>query len=575
MGERHAPSDGHLTRRRFAQLIAASAAVTAAGSQTRLSPTQSARAAPWIPAGVGVAISLDWALRQIDVLDSDDPPEGITGDSLLIQAHDAFQARESTNASTFKDNQNIIEGIDHVAYADAKIAAIDALNDQQSQSEVTDAAHEAVNEHEEIVISNFLNSWNESIQELVTYIDAIEDHPDVSFFGDQKTDYNSGMGIYGEDVYEFSNGNEMEVHILQGESYDPDYDDYYRTWSPVDTDIEPYHEDIDSLPGHVNYPRNGDDIEGADIEDDSVVYLSYDDWNSILQDLENVFADVRDGISLWVDQLYDEVQSGDLDPEELLTPRELAEMTADEEEFNQAVSDLMALNVAIDLEREAEVFLPNQNTTLYGQIAYTGDGTLSTGTIDPSTDSETYYLSYDISQSSGTWDAYDDGVDGGEITFTEEPFERVVYHIHTTAGETAEIDFDEFEEENSDWVVDASGELDDQITEIESVDFYAQTAETQFETIHLKDQFEIVSFVDSDGEEHEESEFARTQTHDDENYITQEEWEEQRERHEELIKQYEDSGGGIGLPGFGGDLDARTIIIGALLLVGLGFLVDQ
>ena len=156
------------------------------GTQYAGSPVQNGQAiapavaygAAVVGASVGSAV-LGWALREYEVVGSNPPAEGLTADAAADDARTTARTRKSTNASTFIDNQNILDGIDNSAYADGKIAAIDALNDQKSESEVLDAAHAAVDDYHTTIQKNLLRTWNESVREFETIYTMLKDHEDI------------------------------------------------------------------------------------------------------------------------------------------------------------------------------------------------------------------------------------------------------------------------------------------------------------------------------------------------------------------------------------------------------------
>ena len=525
-------------------------------------PVQESEAiAPAVVAGgVGASAAVGWAVREYEIVGSDDPPSGQTPEALENELRNRFEMRESDVLSTIKDNENILEGINHTAWADGKIAAIEELNNQESQDAVEQAAQDAVDEYDAVVTENLLKSWDEMAQDFYSMQSAVIDHPDLDVdgvFAYSDTDLpGNNDSVTLEEVKqetetkELANGNTYEYFVA--------YDD---NSIPEDEKLTP-------LGGGSN--RNG--IRFSDYEDEEAPFLfRTDDWEDIMDAKNEVFDEVRDGMSVWVDGVYADVQAGELDTDELLTPREQAELTSDDEDFPQAVADLQALNVSVDLEREAEIYLPDVEATVWGQIGYGGDDTIETGTINPDNKDGSIYFTYDISQGQGEWSAYDEGIDGGELTFTAEPFVDTIYYVDTVAGETVELTADDFEEtdDGDEWTVDLSDDLDDAITDVYQIEYYAETEETQYETIQLQDQFEIATFEDSDGEEYDSADFERSEPHSDDNYITEEEWQEQQERHEELIEQYEDAQGGGSIPGFGDVLDGEANGLIGIAVVGV------
>lgn len=587
-----------VSRRNFLRASAGAMGVAAVGvgsQQTSVTPVQDAEAiAPVVIAGAAAisatSVAAGWLLREYEIIGSDDPPEGMSLEGYVNACIDTAQSRESNIQSTFIDNLNILEGLENQLWADAKIAAIESINDQKSQSGVQDDAVDAANEHATVVLKNFLKTWNEAANEWVSMMNTLDSYEDFSipaWAGQNSHTRDTGMWIdindnyksyidedaildieIKEHQYDLPNGEPFtvdEVYIfVDDDAGENRYSEFTPMYHHTDSDsrFEIHNDDSGHLehisnsskefedgiahfyvPGAEQYP----DFDGPD--GPAYYYSSQEDWNEIYTQLTNTIQNVIDQIMLWVDEVYADVQEGELDVAELLTPRELAELQSEDEDFPQAIADLMALNVSAPLDREVELYIPDKSITLYGNLAVSGDTTLSTGWVDPQDDSFTYYFSYDASQSHGEWDHYEDGIDGGVITFTEEPIEQALYEITTNADETVIVPYDSFSEDNGEWIIDLSEDLEQEIAEIEEVTLTSLIEETDYQTVILNDQFEIRKFRDSDGEEYDEAEFDSAELHDDTNYMTEEDWLEYEERYLDLIEQYEESqesGGGIG-----------------------------
>ncbi|MUV87815.1 hypothetical protein GJ631_14960 [Natronomonas sp. CBA1123] len=254
----------------------------------------------------------------------------------------------------------------------------------------------------------------------------------------------------------------------------------------------------------------------------------------------------------------------------------------------QAVADLIALNVPVDLERKAVVSLDDEDVTLKGSLAITSPpDTLESGTqYHPETDSlGSVYLTYDVGTGEGVWTAYDDaaGVDGGTVTFTKEPHQNVTYAIKTNYDETAEVPSSDFTEGddgsgNTVWTADVSDQLDNSIAEIEEVTYFTKTEETRYETIQIEGNFTIQKFTNEEtGEEETEANFESSEPQDDSNYVTQEEWNQLEQQNKELIEEYEDSqsGGGGGWFGGGGGGGSLGIIALGVAAIGAIFALGQ
>lgn len=517
---------------------------------------------------------------------ADEPPEGLTGAALEDSVASSIRKRQSTNASTFIDNGNILDGTEHVAWADAKIASIEALNAEETKANVTTTGQEAVDAYEATLKKNLLRSYHESVKELENFTIALDDHPDTSIGSVLSTDggQTETPQVRIPDstaTIDLPNGEtedvrEAKTYVVNSGSADIEYTAY---WTPAE---ERYVQN--GSESNTDYHPETYIVPQSDATFDN--YLNFDDWNAVWSKIETICQNVRDGVSTWVDGVYEDVQAGEISTGELLTPREIAELTAEEEDqFNQAMADLMALNVPVNMDREAEVYLSSIGATLYGHLGVTGGGSVSTGTIDPSADDHDYYLTYDVSEAHGDWGAYQTGVDGGVVTFTEEPHPDTLYTINTAADETAEVHSDDFVQDGENWTVNISEQVGTAISEVSSVEFYAPDGETQNVTVLLKEQFEIVTFRDTEtDEEHDSATYEEPQTpQDDQNYMTQEEWEDERDRLQGLIDDYEESqndGGGGWLPDIGGIGGAvggmfSGIVVIFLLIFGIGQLTNN
>ena len=445
--------DDGINRRQFMRRVGATTLGAGAAyygaTEYAGSPVQNGQAiAPLIIAGaVGASVAAGWLLRETEVIGSNPPAEGLTRDALISDYHSTARARQSTNGTKIFDTAEILDGAEHVAYADGKIAAIDALNDQKQESEVIRAGKDAVDKYfSKTVITNLLRTWNEAVNELHGMIETGRSHPEISpesylvvhngLSGGRTP--TAGWSTDSSTQYELPDGSTIEVKSVHATNNWYNYDT--ENFETGDVVFDPTHTNkngneyfetdsyvavtngTDSFSDGIEWPEF---LSGGEVE-----YLHYNDWSEILNQCELLHENVTTGLDQWVSGVYGEVQAGSLDTAELLTPREQAELTSENEGFPQAIADLQALNVSVDLEREAEVYLPDLDATIYGQLSYTGDTQLEVGTVDPTaTDPDTgdpiypgtFYFTYDISRGEGTWGDYNSGIDGGLLTFTPNP----------------------------------------------------------------------------------------------------------------------------------------------------------
>ncbi|MFY4815311.1 hypothetical protein ACOJIV_21820, partial [Haloarcula sp. AONF1] len=557
------PDSPRLTRRGLLRTTAvgvgAAAGVGALGSTAR-----PAAAIDWGSVGktaalaaVSPPVALGWALREYEVLGSDSPAEGLTSDVLQQQVYQTARTRKSTNASTIVDNRNILNGVDNNAYTDAKIAAIEELNAGSAESDVLDAATAAIDSYESTIKKNFISTFNESVREWHNMVKTANSHPDLSaddlFITNYETEFLSRSDITVQSslssltgTHQLPNGEEIDLLHVEFE---------YSGSGNGRTAWDATQEVANNLNDYQAHQVLRVTAAGETLE-----YLDVDDWHTLWSEINTTFQNVRDGISTWVSSVYADVQSGEIEISELITPRERAAMLPEEESQAQAIADLAALNIPIDSEREVTITISETGATLSGTIGLTdkSDGPIESGTTyDPSTFTGDVYLTADVSQLSGTWDAYETGVDGGTITLTAQPYEGTVLNVTTTAGETVSVPAADWTD-NGDgtYSYDASGDLETNITEVESVEYVSGADETQYETLNLSKQFTVDSIVNQQtGEQTSSASFESSEPQDDSNYITQEEWDQLEQQNQELIEKYEESQstGGAGAGWFEGN----------------------
>ncbi|TKX77119.1 hypothetical protein EXE53_28285, partial [Halorubrum sp. SD626R] len=361
------PDSPRLTRRGLLRTtavgIGAAAGVGALGSTAR-----PAAAIDWGSIGKTAAIAavsppvaLGWALREYEVFGSNPPAEGLTTEALQQQVYQTARTRRSVNSSTIIDNSNILDGIENTAYTDAKVAAIEELNSGSSESAVLDAANAEIDSYFTTVQSNFLKSWNESTAEWASLLSALKSHPDIGVFdvitappanaaedepliaakaGEWST------ATYGASTtsYTLADGTSFEMAAFGLEAPN-------TTWYTPVSGYAGISADLDGPP-QVSY-------DGQTVE-----FPRLQPWVDMLSTMETKEQNVRDGISTWVSNVYGDVQSGEIEITELITPRDRAAMLSDDESEAQAISALAALNIPIDPEREVTVTITETGATL-------------------------------------------------------------------------------------------------------------------------------------------------------------------------------------------------------------------
>ncbi|QSG06084.1 twin-arginine translocation signal domain-containing protein [Halapricum desulfuricans] len=515
-----------------------------------------------------VAAGTGWVLRDQEVIGKDDPPEGLTPETLKQQVYSAAKKRKSVNASTFVDNQNILNYLPEAAFSEAKTAALEALNDQKTQSEVQAAGEDAANAHFTTIEKNLLDSWSEASREFGNMVATINTHTDVTRENLIKVpiiDYDSADATIERDDHITTT---QTVSLRDGTSYEitsPAVDSKVSesvnhttyetviTWNPTQivADTTDGYKPVD-WETHVEVTH-----------DSTMSYLKYDDWNAVWSDMQSTFDQVLSDLSLWVDNIYGQVQSGAIDTSQVISGVDLANMTDDS--VPQAVADLAALNIPADLDNQATVEL-DDGTIMAGFLAFTDsaatDGLAPGDSLDPSAVSGDVYMAHDLAEWSVPWTDWDSnkGIDGGLLHLTADPTvvdgqpvndpSVLIYTVATTDGESAAVPASDFSQTTNSsgttvWEIDLSSKLDNAITSVESITVTLDM-QSQYATTQINQPFTVTETQSGDPVEPGQS----REPQDDTNYITQDEWDELLKQQEVLIDKYEEAKAGGGAGGF-------------------------
>jgi len=575
--------DRRLGRRTFLKGIGASAAGAAAlGSDYGL--TREAEAiAPLIAVGaIGASATLGWAIREFEVVGTDPPAEGTTPDVLKQNVYEQSLNRQKRNKSSVLQSENLVEmGLTNTLYIEGKIAAIEALNAGKSLSEVQAAASDAMDDQAMVVQKNILKTWNASVAHIDSLNSRLVSHSDTA----TESVYRAiKIGVSSAVDLDFSNTN--TVTLADGSTFDVDQLQFAMpkrggagmTYGPT---TKTYIGDSNPDEDYMVIGQFVADNEPDYLPEEHPSIMDYGLWNGIWSKLSTAITNVSDGLQNWSSSVYDSVQSGSIEISDLLTPRERAAMMAEEEGAAQAIADLAALNIPVDVEREATITFTESGATLRGTFGLTdeSDGPIEAGeTYDPATFSGDVYFTTDTSLLEGDWSAYESGVDGGNITLTSEPYEGTAVEVTTAADETVTVNATDWTATGSGtWYYDAADDLETTITSVSDARYRANTTETNMETLNLEAEFTVDKFVNQEtGEEADSASFESAEPQTDSNYVSQEEWDNLEQQNKELIEKYEASqnnGGGLSLGQFDMfGIPGELVAAGAAALVGWGVL---
>jgi len=492
--------------------------------------------------------------------------------------------RKNENASRFLSTEDIANLSKDTGYEEGKIAAFGPLSGGKTEQQVVDAAHQAATDYFKIPKKNLLDQWESSVYEFRSYYMEVNNQGfDMGDFAtlDDWNSYNNYISdlTLKDRTHTFGDGEDygytaLEIFNDQGrtDTNVSEPGDYTSEWSPISKSGS--FDNVDREVKVVSGPSN-------------ISYLKFTEWNNIWNKLDTIESEVKSGLSTWVNTVYGNLQAGEITISEVASNLDLAKRALEEEELPRAKADLLALNLPVDLDREVTLSYSREGVewTASGFFAALGESapTWTVGeTYDPSNSgTPKVVIATDGSSQSGVWTDYNAPMDGGIVQFTREPLPGLVYQIQTIEGESATAKPGNFSENttNGTWEADVSGQLENPITEVDSVAVYPQTSE-DYQVI-ISEPFTIEQIVDqSTGENVQDATTERPKTpQNDSNYLTKEEWEQlqqnREDQYDELLKLFKDvsGGGGGGLFNFGGGLPSLPGlgVVESAIVVALGF----
>lgn len=509
---------------------------------------------------------IDWTdapvtgwLFEDDTRDAEEASEA-TQDEIEIQRwFDAAQSRARQNERIVGeggllgfDGPTGMRGLERIAFEEAQAKAVEAMNAGETQDDTIALAEEEVDKIFAEPLKTGLEYFSESSAEVYAFDSEFVERDGIysgSHIYGPGGSYTDGDGAWNEQysTIELPNGEEYEI---QRAEFEADSSGSGRAgWTP-EKEIHTSSSQDPALIAEDNYGN-------------TVQYLEYEVWNDWYESILDAWDETLSEVNMWVLDVYDQWQSGDIDESEVFTTLQLAEMAADDESLSRAHAELIALNIETELERavKIETEIDGHTWQLVGMLAATSspsDGFEVGESYTPDSDTVgTVYIVGDSNDAKGWYDDYDTGIDGGEVTFNTELPDFTIVSITTNYEETVSIQFDDFEpnDDRTEWTIDLTDELEEPIAEIEKVELYEPADETS--QIRIENDFEIQEIVDQEtGEEFESIEITEPNTSSPDSFQNledfEENWKEWEQLYDEMEKRFEEVEGETSFAGPGG-----------------------
>lgn len=461
---------------------------------------------------------------------------------------------------------NALEQGRNAAWLNGLVAFLEAVEDTKSESETVDDAIAAVEDYYAIPMENLLNFWKEQMNELEALWSAIDESlsnpsDNLYWFGSElstEKSEDSGASLeetapeFGETSIELPDGESITITTLEG-STTASYNDTSRepsnqsgsvSWSidpTVTPDLNFYDFAVSGIEaGRLRIIAEADSgptsFWAAYSPDDPTTLQEFNDsdldFTGIQMNDLNKYQVIWDGLQAELDQMtdeieafatnaYDDLAAGELSIEEIvannpmLMSSEFSTEYSSTGHYSYAAASMASMGMSHSLEHAMRIEL-HDGTELEGTLFVTdGEFEVEVGeTITPDSDypDATVYFAFEAGSATRQLhgDEYETTIDGGVITLTVTPKGGTQYRINTVAGETVEIDAEQWvpvDESNhidpdvdADYTVDLSDELENPITDVESIEHHYPEG-TGDSIISVRNEFTILEAYNRDSGE--------------------------------------------------------------------------
>jgi len=446
----------------------------------------------------------------------DDDYEDAQEDSIHLQAHMDGVSIKSSNDSVLTTIENLIENAKSVCYQIGRAEFIEQLNEGET---IANAEASAISEMEDYISKNQENvaeRWNVAVAQIENTYERAEEidgvNPDsiyqIALQNEDLVDETGDIEDFRDAQIEFVDGTEYDVRYVRKRNGWNDAVDHYATIEDREYGSGSSNRDIviESVP---------------DSDRGEIRFMRGNRFRSALDDLIDVFDESVNELQSFSEGIADDYQAGDIDTEDLTTPRDLWEMSSDDSDNPNAAADLAGLGLEVDQASQVTIDLLDDELLIDGSVY------LSESPIGEKLDVGTVY----------------------------DPTESV-----------------EYDDDDEDEPVDYEGTEDDPVP-LDGLTFIAYNTDDGSTYDQIQQPFEVVDATDEDGETIDEVGYEPSGGQQTTTTDVDELRDELESMNDELIRVEEErrqAVGGGGLFGDGIDVDGDVGIIA--VVVGLAIL---
>ena len=352
-----------------------------------------------------------------------------TGDDIDVEALKDKQAAEkhtqitktalsvkATDESLLQNMSNLLQNAENAAYGDAKVAAINELENGSSESVVNNAAVDAVDSFYSTQQTNLVEHYNLQIGKIKNIHNLILNEANLNMkleskVYDTNTDTSFLSADTGNNTYTSLDSKTVDLvdtttrninPLLMNVATDPsNYGRYYAKRDTTMSYAKSTFVDFSTVSASSSaFPSTAERLEFAIRKPDSQVktFLNMGRYASVWDTILNQYATVKSDIETWVTNVYPKYTQGDIDASQLVSPSDIANMAGEETDngFARSSAELAALGVE-GAEHSYLIRLEKEGVEVNGTVYVDGKDTstnLELGTTYSPSDFSTVYLAF-------------------------------------------------------------------------------------------------------------------------------------------------------------------------------------
>ena len=327
-------------------------------------------------------------------LGTEDNYEQAEARSLYLQARSDAGLISAGNESVLTSITNLAENARSVAYQQGRAAYLEAVNDGTSPINALQPGRKAVQEYITPNQRNVIERWNVMFEQVKLIVDRAREtegtNPGKIFNGGDlnfaEVDPENPRSNHGQKNYTLVDGETMFADGMRWDKRGYFGNNVYA-YIAIDETTRAGPND-DSGAGTVDLKADPE-TDGSE----KIVVINHRPFKKALDSLKRAYEDAYSDLEAFAQGIQDEYVAGAIDTEDLVTPRDLWEMSSDDAENPYAAADLAGLGLEVNQSSSITVDLLDDERLIDGSVYLSQSPigeSLSVGTVyDPTASRQT------------------------------------------------------------------------------------------------------------------------------------------------------------------------------------------